>query len=196
MLFRSAMANVTPEKLASIRNNTAVIKSFAPELQEGIYNAFVHSFHIVFISALPVTLLGLVLAFFLRETRPATYYSFRDRRVFNRGVELGFVERHVRRPVPVLSIRPLSTPRDNLWRSGERSHVGIYRPNIAALPPGQAPRFDPRRPQGNDFRRAPINPPTTMVPRGPAALPPGAGQPAPQFGGRTDRKSTRLNSSH
>ena len=64
----AAMANVTPEKLASIRNNTAVIKTFAPELQEGIYNAFVHSFHIVFISALPVTLLGLVLAFFLRET--------------------------------------------------------------------------------------------------------------------------------
>ena len=64
----AAMVGATPEKIESIRNNTSVITTFSPELRDSIYNAFVHSFHIVFISALPLTLLGLVLAFFLRET--------------------------------------------------------------------------------------------------------------------------------
>ena len=64
----AALEGVTPEKIDAIRNNTAIIKTFSPELQASIYHAFVHSFHIVFLSALPVTLLGLFLAFFLRET--------------------------------------------------------------------------------------------------------------------------------
>lgn len=64
----AALQGVTPDKIEAIRNNTGIIKTFSPELQASIFNSFVHSFHIVFISALPVTLLGLFLAFFLRET--------------------------------------------------------------------------------------------------------------------------------
>lgn len=63
-----ALEGVTQQKIDSIRNNTAVIKTFSPELQDAIYGAFVHAFHIVFISALPVTILGFFLALFLRET--------------------------------------------------------------------------------------------------------------------------------
>ena len=63
-----ALEGATQEKFDAIRNNTAVIKTFSPELQDAIYNAFVHAFHIVFISALPVTILGFILALFLRET--------------------------------------------------------------------------------------------------------------------------------
>jgi len=62
-----AMAGFTPEKVAQLRNNTSVLKSFTPQLQEGILGAFVKGFHAVFISALPVILLGLAFAFFLRE---------------------------------------------------------------------------------------------------------------------------------
>ena len=64
----AALEGVTPEKIDAIRNNTEIITTFSPELQASIYHAFVHAFHIVFISALPVTLLGLCLALFLRET--------------------------------------------------------------------------------------------------------------------------------
>ena len=63
----AAMAGFTPEKAAQLRNNTSVLKTFTPQLQEGIMGAFVKGFHAVFISALPVILLGLAFAFFLRE---------------------------------------------------------------------------------------------------------------------------------
>ena len=64
----AAMAGATPEKFAQLRNNTEVLKTFTPQLQTGIMEAFVKGFHAVFITALPVILLGLVVAFFLRET--------------------------------------------------------------------------------------------------------------------------------
>ncbi len=64
----AAMAGANPEKIAQLRNNTSVLKTFTPQLQEGIMGAFVKGFHAVFISALPVILIGLAVAFFLRET--------------------------------------------------------------------------------------------------------------------------------
>lgn len=64
----ASMVGATPEKFAQLRNNTSVLKSFAPHLQESIMGAFVKGFHSVFISALPVVLLGLVFALLLRET--------------------------------------------------------------------------------------------------------------------------------
>lgn len=64
----AAMVGASQEKFAQLRNNTAVIKTFSPDLQNGILHAFVQSFHIVFLAAAPVTALGFLLAFALRET--------------------------------------------------------------------------------------------------------------------------------
>ena len=64
----AALVGATPEKLAALKENTAVLKTFTPELQVGIINAFVNSFHIVFLTAVPITVIGFFIAFMLRET--------------------------------------------------------------------------------------------------------------------------------
>jgi len=64
----AALAGATPEKFAKLRENTSVLKTFTPELQTSILHAFVQSFHVVFLSAVPVVTIGLVFAFALRET--------------------------------------------------------------------------------------------------------------------------------
>ena len=64
----AALVGATPEKFAALKENTAVLKTFTPELQVGIINAFVNSFHIVFLTAVPVTVIGFFIAFMLRET--------------------------------------------------------------------------------------------------------------------------------
>jgi hypothetical protein len=63
----AAMAGATPEKFAQLKNNSAVIKEFSPELQASVYHSFVQSFHVVFLAAAPVVFIGFVLALFLRE---------------------------------------------------------------------------------------------------------------------------------
>ena len=63
----AALAGATPEAFEQLKNNTAVIETFTPELQAVIYQAFVQSFHVVFLAAVPLTVLGFVLALFLRE---------------------------------------------------------------------------------------------------------------------------------
>jgi EmrB/QacA subfamily drug resistance transporter len=63
-----ALTGATQEKFAALKNNTAVIKTFTPELQSSIYHSFVQSFHVVFLAAVPVTVLGFLLALMLRET--------------------------------------------------------------------------------------------------------------------------------
>jgi EmrB/QacA subfamily drug resistance transporter len=64
----AALVGATPEKFAALKENTAVLKTFTPELQVGIINAFVNSFHLVFLAAVPVTVIGFFVAFALRET--------------------------------------------------------------------------------------------------------------------------------
>ena len=64
----AALVGATPEKFAALEENTAVLKSFTPELQAGIVNAFVNSFHVVFLTAVPITVIGFFIAFMLRET--------------------------------------------------------------------------------------------------------------------------------
>ena len=63
----AALAGATPEKFAQLKENTKVLKSFTPELQASVQHAFVQSFHVVFLSAVPVVAIGLVFAFILRE---------------------------------------------------------------------------------------------------------------------------------
>ncbi|CAN0443801.1 unnamed protein product, partial [Phaeothamnion confervicola] len=77
--------------------------------------------------------------YYFGRSRFATFYSFRDRRVFNRGIDRRVIERHSSRPVPVLQIRPMNTPRDlGRGRGGtERGAIGIYRPQFAAPTPGR-----------------------------------------------------------
>jgi len=63
----TALIGATPEAFEQIKNNTSVIAQFSPDLQAVIYNAFVQSFHVVFLSAVPLTAAGFVMALFLRE---------------------------------------------------------------------------------------------------------------------------------
>ena len=63
-----ALVGATPEKFEALKENTAVLQTFSPELQVGIINAFVNSFHIVFLTAVPVTVIGFFIAFMLHET--------------------------------------------------------------------------------------------------------------------------------
>jgi EmrB/QacA subfamily drug resistance transporter len=64
----AALVGATPEKFVALKENTAVLKTFTPELQVGIINAFVNSVHIVFLTAVPITVIGFFIAFMLRET--------------------------------------------------------------------------------------------------------------------------------
>ena len=56
------------DKIEGLKENTALIASLPPVVKETVLNAFVNSFHVVFLVAAPVTLLGFFLALFLRET--------------------------------------------------------------------------------------------------------------------------------
>ena len=62
-----ALIGATPEKFEQLKNSTSVISEFTPELQAVIYHGFVESFQVVFLSAVPITALGFVLALFMRE---------------------------------------------------------------------------------------------------------------------------------
>ena len=58
---------VTQSDFAALQKNTAVLKTFSPELQANVLHSFVKSFHVVFLSAAPITAIGLALVFLLRE---------------------------------------------------------------------------------------------------------------------------------
>ena len=62
-----ALIGATPEKFEQLKDSTSVISEFTPELQAVIYHGFVESFQVVFLSAVPLTALGFVIALFLRE---------------------------------------------------------------------------------------------------------------------------------
>ena len=64
----AALIGATPEKFAALKENTAVLQTFTPELQAGIVHAFVNSFQTVFLTAAPITAIGFLVAFLLRET--------------------------------------------------------------------------------------------------------------------------------
>ena len=63
----AALAGATPQKFAELQQNTAVLKSFSPQLQSTVLHSFVQSFHVVFLTAAPVTALGFLFAMLLRE---------------------------------------------------------------------------------------------------------------------------------
>lgn len=71
-----ALAGATPEAFEALQTNSQILQTFSPELQASILNAFVHAFHDVFIAALPVTALGIVFAFMVREKPLRTGQEF------------------------------------------------------------------------------------------------------------------------
>lgn len=74
----AAMVGATPDKFQALKENSEVIQSFTPDLQATIFHAFVHSFHDVFLTAAPVTVIGFIMALFLRETPLRSGEAFKD----------------------------------------------------------------------------------------------------------------------
>ena len=61
-----ALAGFDTSQLDGIQNNTAILNSLPPVIQSTALDSFVSSFHIVFLTAVPITAAGFILALFLR----------------------------------------------------------------------------------------------------------------------------------
>jgi MFS family permease len=84
-----ALKDFDPKVLDGIQNNTAVLKTLPPVIQTTAIDAFVHSFHIVFLAAAPVTALGFLLALILREVPLRTSADYASAREDAAGESLG-----------------------------------------------------------------------------------------------------------
>jgi len=63
-----AMQGATPASLQQLQNNPSLASQFTPTLRATIDHSYVQAFHIVFYSAAPVTLIGVVIAVMLKAT--------------------------------------------------------------------------------------------------------------------------------
>jgi ABC-type phosphate transport system permease subunit len=75
--------------IEKIKQNTAVIAQLPPEAQSTALNAFVNSFHVVFLAAAPVVAIGFILALFLREAPLRTSEDYAAARQESAGEALG-----------------------------------------------------------------------------------------------------------
>ena len=62
-----SLTGFDPAKLQEITTNTSVISTLPPVIRETVLHSFAQTFHVVFLAAAPVTFIGFVLAFFLKE---------------------------------------------------------------------------------------------------------------------------------
>jgi EmrB/QacA subfamily drug resistance transporter len=62
-----SLTGFDPAKLEEITTNTLVISTLPPVISETVLHSFAQTFHVVFLAAAPVTFIGFVLAFFLKE---------------------------------------------------------------------------------------------------------------------------------
>jgi len=62
-----SLTGFDPAKLREITTNTSVISTLPPVIRETVLHSFAQTFHMVFLAAAPVTFIGFVLAFFLKE---------------------------------------------------------------------------------------------------------------------------------
>ncbi len=85
----SALAGIDAAKIKEIQSNTSVIKTLPADVQNAVLDAFVHSFHIVFIVAAPVVAVGFFVALFLRETPLRTNKDYAAAREDAAGEALG-----------------------------------------------------------------------------------------------------------
>lgn len=121
------------------------------------------------------------------------HHSFLNGRIYHRGIDRGWVERHVGRPVPLVSLRSVHNPRDQGWRhSRTPGEVPIYRPRVTGLPDRAPPdwvrRGAPDRgspPPDRDYRRGTVSPPDGRV-----TVSPGPMRPAPSDDRRFGRRDT------
>jgi EmrB/QacA subfamily drug resistance transporter len=78
-----------PEQAELIQNNTAAIGALSADGQVTALNAFVDSFHMVFLVAAPVVAIGFIVALFLRETPLRTNADYAAARNDAAGEALG-----------------------------------------------------------------------------------------------------------
>jgi EmrB/QacA subfamily drug resistance transporter len=62
-----SLAGFDPAKLEQITTNTSIITTLPPTIRDTVLNSFAQTFHVVFLAAAPITFIGFVLAFFLKE---------------------------------------------------------------------------------------------------------------------------------
>lgn len=62
-----ALAGFDATKLDAITSNTSTISTLPPLIQETVLHSFAQTFHVVFFAAVPITFVGFLLAFFLKE---------------------------------------------------------------------------------------------------------------------------------
>jgi EmrB/QacA subfamily drug resistance transporter len=85
----AAAGAVNKEQLTAIQSNTSLIKTLPVNVQNVILDSFVHSFHIVFLTAAPLVALGFFVALFLRETPLRTNADYAAARNEAAGEALG-----------------------------------------------------------------------------------------------------------
>ena len=84
-----AVSGFDPEKLQQLSSNTSVLKELPVVVQNTALDAFVNSFHVVFLAAAPVTALGIILALMLREAPLRTNKDYAAAREEAAGEALG-----------------------------------------------------------------------------------------------------------
>ena len=62
-----SLTGFDPEKLEQITTNTSIITTLPPTIRDTVLHSFAQTFHVVFLAAAPITFIGFVLAFFLKE---------------------------------------------------------------------------------------------------------------------------------
>jgi EmrB/QacA subfamily drug resistance transporter len=85
----AAAGAIDPTQLKAIQSNTGLIKTLPANVQTAVLDAFVHSFHIVFLTAAPVVALGFFVALFMRETPLRTSEDYAAARNESAGEALG-----------------------------------------------------------------------------------------------------------
>lgn len=85
----NAMTMADSEIVRGISENTSLITKLTPSVQSTVLEAFVSSFHVVFLVAAPVTAIGFILALFLRETPLRTNEDYAAARQDSAGEALG-----------------------------------------------------------------------------------------------------------
>jgi EmrB/QacA subfamily drug resistance transporter len=62
-----SLTGFDPAKLEQITTNTSIITTLPPTIRDTVLHSFAQTFHVVFLAAAPITFIGFVLAFFLKE---------------------------------------------------------------------------------------------------------------------------------
>ncbi len=82
-------AGVDMKAIAALTDNTAGLTKLPPVIQETVLTAFASAFHVVFISAVPVMVLGFIFALFLREIPLQSGADYAAARAESAGEALG-----------------------------------------------------------------------------------------------------------